>query len=67
MSRPTNSQNSASEQQYPPIAGGAQKLGESLLADAAYLPEQVARQEKDSVDAWRRMPRAEFEAAVRAL
>jgi hypothetical protein len=51
----------------PPIAGGAQKPGEQLSSYAQYMDAEKAATVARWVDAWRRMPREEFEESARRL
>lgn len=55
------------EKTPPPIAGGAQEAGEQLSSYAQYMDAEKAATVARWVDAWRRMPREEFEESARRL
>ena len=51
----------------PPIAGGAPEPGEQLSSGAQYMDSEKAATVAQWVDAWRHMPRDEFEESARRL
>jgi hypothetical protein len=55
------------KQPLPPMAGGAPEPGEQLSSYAQYMDSEKAATIAQWVDAWRRMPREEFEKSAQRL
>jgi len=55
------------KQTLAPVAGGAPEPGEQLAAGVPYMDSRTAATVTQWVDAWREMPRQEFQALARDL
>ena len=53
--------------ELPRLAGAAQEPGEQLVAAMQYMEPREAQAAAQMVDAWRKMPREEYEAFARRL